>query len=117
MLIAHRLFRSTLLTVIAGGLLAIDGNAIVLSRVSLLDSTIALLALIGAYFVLLDRSWSDRRLRAWLDRRESRGLPTDWGPVLWWRPWLIAAGARSSGSRARRSGTAPSSSWCSASTR
>jgi dolichyl-phosphate-mannose--protein O-mannosyl transferase len=91
MLIAHRLFRSTLLTVIAGGLLAIDGNAIVLSRVSLLDSHIALLALVGAYFVLLDRTWSDRRLRAWLAARESRGLPTDWGPVLWWRPWLIAA--------------------------
>src|SRR4051794_33844489 len=91
MLVAHRLFRSTLLAVIAGGLLAIDGNAIVLSRVSLLDSTVALLALVGAYFVLLDRSWSDRRLRAWLDRRESAGRPTDWGPVLWWRPWLLGA--------------------------
>ena len=58
MLIAHRLFRSTLLTVIAGGLLAIDGNAIVLSRVALLDTMLALFALLGACFVLLDRTWS-----------------------------------------------------------
>ena len=38
---------STILAVIAGGLLAIDGNAIVMTRVGLLDNHIALLALIG----------------------------------------------------------------------
>ena len=92
MLVAHRLFRATLLTVIAGGLIAIDGNAIVLSRVNLLDGTLALFVLLGAYLVLLDRDWSDRRLRAWLASRQELGLATDWGPVLWWRPWLILAG-------------------------
>lgn len=35
LLVARLLFRSTLLAVIAGGLLAIDGNAIVMSRVAL----------------------------------------------------------------------------------
>lgn len=92
MVIAWMLFRSTLLTVIAGGLLAIDGNAIVLSRVSLLDGAVALLALVGVIFVLLDRSWSRRRLDDWMSRRTASGRAITWGPVLWWRPWLIAAG-------------------------
>ncbi|TPX01124.1 phospholipid carrier-dependent glycosyltransferase, partial [Schumannella luteola] len=34
MLVARRLFASTTLVVVAGGLMAIDGNAIVMSRVS-----------------------------------------------------------------------------------
>ena len=92
MVIAKKLFRSTLMAVIAGGLLAIDGNAIVLSRVALLDTAVALFALIGVWFVLLDRDWSKRRLDRWIDRRSAAGRSIDWGPALWWRPWLIAAG-------------------------
>lgn len=38
MLLARKLFRSTLVAVIAGALMAIDGNAIVMSRVALLDN-------------------------------------------------------------------------------
>jgi len=97
MLVAHKLFKSTLLTVIAGGLLAIDGNAIVLSRVAVLDTMVALFALLGAYFVLLDYGWSKRRLEGWISARRERdgiaaGWPvSDWGPVLWWRPWLLGA--------------------------
>ena len=91
MVIAWMLFRSHLLTVIAGFLLAIDGNAIVLSRVSLLDGILAVFALIGVIFVLLDRRWSQRRLDEWMSRRTAAGRSTDWGPTLWWRPWLIAA--------------------------
>jgi dolichyl-phosphate-mannose-protein mannosyltransferase len=72
MLIAKRLTRSTLITVIAGGLLAIDGVAIVLSRVSVLDNFLALFALLGAWFVLLDR----QRPRL----------------TLWRRPYLLLAG-------------------------
>jgi dolichyl-phosphate-mannose--protein O-mannosyl transferase len=92
MLVARRLFASTTLVVVAGGLLAVDGNAIVMSRVSLLDTGIAFFALLGAYFVLLDRGWAGRRLDAWVERRRAAGLPIHWGPVLWWRPWLLAAG-------------------------
>ncbi|HEY4225662.1 MAG TPA: phospholipid carrier-dependent glycosyltransferase [Pseudolysinimonas sp.] len=92
MVIAWMLFRSTMLTVIAGGLLAIDGNAIVLSRVSLLDGIVALFALVGVILVLLDRRWAQRRLDTWMARRTAAGRSTDWGPAMWWRPWLILAG-------------------------
>jgi dolichyl-phosphate-mannose-protein mannosyltransferase len=87
MVAAHLLFARPLLTVIAGGLLAIDGNAIVLSRVALLDTMLAFFALLGVVFVLLDRGFAQRRLAAWVGRRGAGG----WGPVLLWRPWLLAA--------------------------
>jgi dolichyl-phosphate-mannose--protein O-mannosyl transferase len=90
MLIAQRLFRSTLLAVIAGGLLAIDGNAIVLSRVAVLDSMLALFALLGVGAVLIDRTRTERRLAVWVAEQDER--PTAWGPVFWNRPWLLAAG-------------------------
>ncbi|WP_166867873.1 dolichyl-phosphate-mannose--protein mannosyltransferase [Salinibacterium sp. ZJ70] len=86
MLVAKRLFASTTLAVLAGALIAIDGNAIVMCRVAVLDTGVAFFGLLGAYFVLLDRDWFRIRLAAAL---ESRGSP--WGPTLWWRPWLIAA--------------------------
>lgn len=92
MLIAQRLFGSILLTTTAGLLLAIEGNAIVMSRVGLLDNLLMLFALLGFGAVLLDRRWSVSRLSCWIRRREAAGLGTDWGPTLWARPWLIAAG-------------------------
>ena len=75
MLVAHRLTRSMLVAAFAGGLLAIDGNGIVMSRIGLLDGFVALFALLGFWFVLLDR---ERTLRT---------------GALWARPWLLAAGA------------------------
>ncbi|MHA6695405.1 dolichyl-phosphate-mannose--protein mannosyltransferase [Homoserinimonas sp. A520] len=89
-LVAWMLFRSTTLATIAGGLMAIDGHAIVLSRVALLDNFLMLFALLGFIAVLLDRWHSRGRLDAWLAAR--RGRPKDLGPALWWRPWLITAG-------------------------
>ncbi|QNO38070.1 phospholipid carrier-dependent glycosyltransferase [Protaetiibacter sp. SSC-01] len=91
MLVAKRLFGSTTLAVLAGGLLAIDGNAIVLSRVSLLDTGVAFFALLGAYFVLVDRERVARRIEEWAAGRRATGQPIELGPVLWARPWLIAA--------------------------
>jgi len=91
MLVAKRLFASTTLAVLAGGLIAIDGNAIVMSRVSLLDTGVAFFALLGAYFVLVDRGWVSRRIDAWVADRRAEGRPPGHGPVLWARPWLIAA--------------------------
>ena len=93
MLIARLLFKSMLLATIAGFLLAISGTAIVMSRVALLDNFVMFFALLGFGAVLLDRSWSRVRLAAWIARREEGGRGTDWGPALWNRPWLIAAGA------------------------
>jgi dolichyl-phosphate-mannose--protein O-mannosyl transferase len=75
MLVAYKLTRSLLVASFAGGLLAIDGNGIVMSRISLLDGFVALFGLLGFYFVLLDR-----------ERTRRTG-------ALWARPWLIAAGA------------------------
>jgi dolichyl-phosphate-mannose--protein O-mannosyl transferase len=92
MLLAKRLFRSTLLTVIAGGLLAIDGNAIVMSRVGLLDTILTLFVVLGAAAVLRDREANRERLQLWMIWQHEDGLPTSRGPVLWARPWLIAAG-------------------------
>ncbi len=92
MLVAKLLFRSNTLAVLAGLLFAIDGNAIVMSRVALLDNFVMFFALLGFGAVLLDRRWSAVRLAAWIAEREKSGRITDWGPMMWWRPWLIAAG-------------------------
>jgi dolichyl-phosphate-mannose-protein mannosyltransferase len=92
MVIARILFRSDVLAAIAGLFMAIDGNAIVLSRLGILDNFLMFFALIGIGAVLLDRFWTARRLGDWVESRRAAGLSLDWGPALWWRPWLIAAG-------------------------
>ena len=51
-LVAKKLFRSTLLATVAGFLIAIDGHAIVMSRVALLDGIFALIACAGVGAVL-----------------------------------------------------------------
>ena len=88
MAVVHVLFGRPVLTAIAGGLLAIDGNAIVMSRVALLDTMLAFFALLGVFFVLLDRQQTQARLRDWVARHG----PSGWGPLFAWRPWLLAAG-------------------------
>jgi dolichyl-phosphate-mannose--protein O-mannosyl transferase len=102
-LIATKLFRSTLLGVIAGFLLAIDGHALVMSRVAILDGISALFLLLGFGAVLLDREWHATRLAAAVasrtrppapasdGRAEGGPVPPSWGPVLWNRPWVLAA--------------------------
>ena len=92
MMIAKYLFKSTLVATIAGFLMAIDGNAIVMSRVGLLDNFVMFFALLGFGAILLDRQWSAVRLSMWIARRHENGKSIDWGPALWWRPWLILAG-------------------------
>src|SRR6185437_166435 len=91
MLITRKLFRSTILAVIAGFLMAIDGHAIVMSRVAILDNSVMLFALLAFWCLLLDRDWHATRLAAKVAEQRRTGDPA-WGPVLWWRPWLIAAG-------------------------
>jgi dolichyl-phosphate-mannose-protein mannosyltransferase len=92
MVITKYLFKSTLVATIAGLLFAIDGNAIVMSRVSLLDNFVMFFALLGFGAILLDRRWTQARLALWIGNREAAKKSTDWGPALWWRPWLILAG-------------------------
>jgi len=92
MLLARKLFRSTVVAVIAGFLMAIDGNAIVMSRVALLDNSVMFVALLGFVCIVFDRDWQSKRMHAWLAARRGSGDEPTWGPTLWWRPWLIAAG-------------------------
>ncbi|MDH2445520.1 phospholipid carrier-dependent glycosyltransferase [Amnibacterium sp. CER49] len=90
MLVTHRMFRTPLVTVLAGFLLAIDNQAIVMSRVALLDNMVMFFALAGFACILEDRFWTERRFAAWLVHRE-HGVGA-WGPTLLWRPWLLGAG-------------------------
>ncbi|WP_394552716.1 dolichyl-phosphate-mannose--protein mannosyltransferase [Agromyces sp. MMS24-JH15] len=90
--VARRLIGTTVIAVVAGLLLAVDGNAIVMSRVALLDNWVMLFLLVGFWFVLLDRDPSRRRLDDRLDRLHAAGLEPHYGPVIWNRPWVVAAG-------------------------
>lgn len=92
-LVGRRLFGSTVLAVVAGLLFAVDGNAIVMSRVALLDNWIMLFALVGFWFVLLDRDWSARALERRFAEARAAGRDPHFGPVIWARPWVITAGA------------------------
>jgi dolichyl-phosphate-mannose-protein mannosyltransferase len=93
MLIAHRLTRSTTFAVVAGLLMAVDGLAISMSRVALLDTPLTFFVLLGFLFVLLDRERTMTRIAQTVAARHEGIEPPAWGPVLWNRPWIIAAGA------------------------
>jgi dolichyl-phosphate-mannose--protein O-mannosyl transferase len=87
-LIARMLSGSIVVATVAGTLIALDGLSIVLSRIALLDGILTFFVLVGVLFVLLDR----RRTIPLLERRDPEAPDPFWGPVLWRRPWLIAAG-------------------------
>lgn len=91
-LIAWQLSRSIVFATIASGLFAIDGLAIVMSRVAILDILLTLFVLLAVLFVLLDRRRHLDALAAATRARDAAGRAMWWGPVLWNRPWLIAAG-------------------------
>ncbi|WP_193596545.1 dolichyl-phosphate-mannose--protein mannosyltransferase [Microbacterium sp. YJN-G] len=96
-LIARELTRSRTVATIAGGLLAIDGLGIVMSRIALLDGILTFLITLGVLFAVLDHRRTIPRLEALGDERrgdpgEGDDAPRMIGPVLWARPWLIAAG-------------------------
>lgn len=91
--VARRLTGSTLFATVAGLLLAIDGLAIVMSRVALLDIFLSFFVLLAFWFVLLDRDRQLARVAQAVAARTVGGEPPAWGPLLWGRPWLLAAGA------------------------
>src|SRR5690606_17549053 len=91
-LVALQLTRSRTVAGIAGGLLAIDGLGIVMSRIALLDGILTFFILLGALFVLLDRRRTMPLLNAIGRADDENAPPRMIGPVLWARPWLIAAG-------------------------
>ncbi|WP_336652754.1 MULTISPECIES: phospholipid carrier-dependent glycosyltransferase [unclassified Leucobacter] len=96
MLLGWLLTRSLVMSWLAGLLLAIDGVHVVLTRVGLLDGFLTLFIAMGALFVWLDIEWSSRRAEGRLRTRQrpggAAGRIGKSGPVLVWRPWLIAAG-------------------------
>lgn len=92
MVLAHLLLGRLALTGIAGLLIAIDGNAIVMSRVALLDGVLALLVVLAVILLVLDRRQVRRELDEWIAHRHAHERPSDWGPAFWGRPWLVGAG-------------------------
>jgi dolichyl-phosphate-mannose--protein O-mannosyl transferase len=56
-LIAHELFHSKVLTILASALMSFDGLALVHSRTALLDNFLAFFILLAAYFFIKDRHW------------------------------------------------------------
>jgi dolichyl-phosphate-mannose--protein O-mannosyl transferase len=85
MLVAKRLTGSQSFAVLAGLLMAIDGHAIVLSRIALLDGILMSFVLLAFYFLLLDRDQS--RLKYQLQAITGKAA------IIRFRPWLIACAA------------------------
>jgi dolichyl-phosphate-mannose-protein mannosyltransferase len=86
-LIARRLFASTLLGVVAGLLLSVDGQHFVHSRTGLLDIFVMFWALAAFGCLLIDRDHGRARLAARLARD---GRTRRFGPGLGLRPWRVA---------------------------
>lgn len=94
-LVARSLTGSVPFASVAGTLMAVDGLAIVLSRVALLDVFLTFFVLLGFWFTVLDRHRHLARLSseaAHAAARADEGWSV-YGAVFWRRPWLFAAGA------------------------
>jgi dolichyl-phosphate-mannose-protein mannosyltransferase len=87
--LAQRMFRSTVLGVLAGTLLALDGISLVMSRVALLDIFLQTFVLAGFAALVIDRD----QVRARLGQLYAAGVDLSYGaPRLGPRPWRLAAG-------------------------
>ena len=87
--IARRLLHSTALGALAGALLAIDGQAIVLSRTALLDGFLMMFVLAAFGALLIDRDKARARLEALTAPPRAAAR---WGPGLGLRPWRLVGG-------------------------
>ncbi|MFF7330841.1 dolichyl-phosphate-mannose--protein mannosyltransferase [Streptomyces sp. NPDC090306] len=94
--IGRRLFRSTFLGCLAGGLMAVDGLAFVMSRTSLLDGVLMFFVLGAFGCLLIDRDRARARLAAALPADEDGRVRPDAHTAdtlrLGLRPWRWAAG-------------------------
>ena len=90
--LARRMTGSTMLGLVAGLLLSLDGLHFVLSRLALLDIFVAFFLLCGVHCVVADRDWYRAKMARLTPSQVtgSRG----WGPVrgLLFRPWLLLGG-------------------------
>ena len=92
-LLARSMTGSILFAGTASFLLAIDGLGIVMSRVSLLDIFLTFFTILAFWFVVLDRRRHLDRLAARVAAAADGEHGPNWGPLLWNRPWVVAAGA------------------------
>ncbi|HVK43956.1 MAG TPA: phospholipid carrier-dependent glycosyltransferase [Micropruina sp.] len=90
--LARRLSRSTLIGGIAGLLLTLDGLAFVMSRTALLDIFQSFFIVAAVACCVTDRDWYRHRLADALEHRGLYDLHGEFGPVVWLRPWRLAAG-------------------------
>ena len=94
--LARRLLRSDALGVVAGTLVALDGSAIVHSRVGLLDGILAMWLVAGFLALVVDRDRTQARLDTGPegpdDPPADRLRAAPFGPRLGWRPYRLLAG-------------------------
>ena len=91
---ARRMFRSTLIGVIAGLFLSFDGLAFVMARTALLDGIQMFFVLAGFAALVVDRDKVREKAALWADEHLT-GTPLlkgDYGPKFGLRPWRILAG-------------------------
>lgn len=89
--LARRLTGSTLLGGLAGLLLCLDGLHLVMSRLALLDVFMVFWLVCGVAAIVADRDHTRARMAGIVESGRRPRL----GPLqpLWFRPWLLAAGA------------------------
>ena len=90
--LARRLSRSTLIGALAGFLLCMDGLDYVMSRIALLDIFQAMFTVMAVAAVVTDRDWFRNRLARYLAKNKLQNLGGQFGPIILWRPWRLAAG-------------------------
>lgn len=88
--IARRLFASSLLGTVAAFITAFEGHHFVHSRTGLLDIILMFFALAAFGALLVDRDHYRERL-AHLVGSATPGTRWRYGPMVWWRPWRLAA--------------------------
>ncbi|HWJ83839.1 MAG TPA: phospholipid carrier-dependent glycosyltransferase [Cellulomonas sp.] len=89
--IGRRLFASTAWGAVAALLFAFDGQAIVMSRISLLDGFLMFFVLAAFGFLVLDREQARRRLAERTSALLDAGQELGYGPGLGMRWWRVAA--------------------------
>lgn len=89
---ARRLSRSTLIGAMAGIMLTLDGLAVMMSRIALLDIFQAFFLVAAVSCLIADRDWYRHRLADRLEQLGVHDFAGRFGPMIWLRPWRLAAG-------------------------
>ncbi|MDR1834033.1 MAG: phospholipid carrier-dependent glycosyltransferase [Propionibacteriaceae bacterium] len=90
--LGRRIARSTWIGALAGLLLTLDGLTFVMSRVALLDIFQAMFLVAAVSACVADRDYYRRRIAEKLELRGVDDFGGEFGPVVWLRPWRLAAG-------------------------